>query len=269
MDRGYISNGLRWRAQQVATEELGPRTELEVQRAQAREVQQERFTSIDRELERRVQHDRVQLVDVSRRSDRVDEATLVARLERLESMGLAQHVSSREWTLRSDWERTLRELGIRGDIIKQMHAALSGDPSRYQIVGQGQPIPDGYAGHEDKPLLARVTAKGLADELKGDFFVVLEGANGAAYHVWSWTSAPPMNCVSATSYSSRQSPNPPFGRWTVTLRNWRRGAEVPSGSIKIRRPKPQGAWLAGLASCGALGSSRPRAPVIGALRPTC
>ena len=32
-DREYISNGLRWRAQELATQELGPRTELEVRRA--------------------------------------------------------------------------------------------------------------------------------------------------------------------------------------------------------------------------------------------
>ena len=34
-DREYISNGLRWRAQELATLELGPRTELEIQRRRA------------------------------------------------------------------------------------------------------------------------------------------------------------------------------------------------------------------------------------------
>src|SRR4029077_19095023 len=58
-----------------------------------------------------------------------------------------------------------------------------GDPSRCQTVGRGQPIPDGYGGREDKALLRRVGGKGLLDEMQGGFFFVLEGANGAAYHV--------------------------------------------------------------------------------------
>ena len=38
LDRQYISNGLRWRAQELATEELGPRLAIDIRRAQAREV---------------------------------------------------------------------------------------------------------------------------------------------------------------------------------------------------------------------------------------
>src|SRR5580700_31827 len=53
LDRAYISQGLRWRAQELATEELGPRLAVDVQRAHAKEVTQNRFTSLDRELERR------------------------------------------------------------------------------------------------------------------------------------------------------------------------------------------------------------------------
>ena len=53
LDRGYVSNGLRWSAQEIATEELGPRREADVRRAYAREINQERFTALDRELERR------------------------------------------------------------------------------------------------------------------------------------------------------------------------------------------------------------------------
>ncbi|MGA7119798.1 MAG: hypothetical protein WBY94_06870 [Polyangiaceae bacterium] len=53
IDRAYISAGMRWRAQELATEDLGPRPERDVRRAQEREVTQQRFTTLDRELERR------------------------------------------------------------------------------------------------------------------------------------------------------------------------------------------------------------------------
>src|SRR5580704_8854713 len=38
IDRGYISGGMRWRAQELATEELGPRREFEIRHAHEREV---------------------------------------------------------------------------------------------------------------------------------------------------------------------------------------------------------------------------------------
>ena len=53
MDRAYIARGLRWSAQQLATERLGPRLETEIRRSREREVAQQRFTSLDRELEER------------------------------------------------------------------------------------------------------------------------------------------------------------------------------------------------------------------------
>ncbi len=58
LSRGYISNGLRSRAQELATEELGPRREVDVRRSLAREVTQARFTTLDCELERRAQNGR-------------------------------------------------------------------------------------------------------------------------------------------------------------------------------------------------------------------
>ncbi|WP_161953580.1 relaxase/mobilization nuclease domain-containing protein, partial [Escherichia coli] len=48
----YIADGFRHRAAELATEWLGPRTELEIQQTLQREVEQERWTSLDRTLKR-------------------------------------------------------------------------------------------------------------------------------------------------------------------------------------------------------------------------
>jgi hypothetical protein len=48
----YIADGFRHRAAELATEWLGPRTELEIQQTLQREVEQERWTSLDRTLQR-------------------------------------------------------------------------------------------------------------------------------------------------------------------------------------------------------------------------
>jgi type IV secretory pathway VirD2 relaxase len=181
LDRGYISNGLRSRAQELATEELGPRLDVDVRRSLDREVTQARFTSLDRELERRAQDGRVE--GRSRRhAGRIDESLLVARLEHLEALRLADRVAPASWTLQQGWQEQLRELAARGDILKQIHMAVGGDRSRYRIVRDRAALQtDGIGG--SRVVSGRVASKGLSDELKGTFYAVVETPTGHAYHV--------------------------------------------------------------------------------------
>jgi hypothetical protein len=180
-DRSYIASGMRWRAQEIATQELGPRHEFEIRRAHDREVTQERFTSLDRELERLAKDGRLELRS-AKRPTRVDPSTLLSRLEHLEAMRLAERLSPNAWSLSEDWQKHLRDLGTRGDIIKQIHEVVRGDSSRYRIVRAGEPLLAGFDRGQEV-LVGRVAGKGLSDELKGAFYAVIEAPNGFAYHV--------------------------------------------------------------------------------------
>jgi type IV secretory pathway VirD2 relaxase len=179
LDRAYISNGLRWRAQEIATEELGPRPEVDRRRQLTREVTQDRFTSLDRELLRQAE-DGEWGPPQGGSSARPDPLLLVGRVQHLEQLGLAERHSSTSWHLVAGWEQRLRELGERGDIIKQMHRAMGGDPGRYHIVNAGRPLP---AQQDNAEVFGRVVQKGLADELKGSLYAVIETPNGSGYHV--------------------------------------------------------------------------------------
>ncbi len=140
IDRGYISAGMRWRAQELATDELGQRPERDVRRALEREVTQQRFTTLDRELERRGP-DRCVEARTGARSGRIDESLLIARLEHLEGMRLAERVSRTSWRLAEGWQKRLQDHGSRGDILQQIHAAVRGDPSRYDAIRLGEALP--------------------------------------------------------------------------------------------------------------------------------
>ncbi len=181
LDREYISRGLRWRAQELATQELGPRREVDVRRAHLREVTQDRFTAVDRELERRAKDNRLE-VRSARASGLIDESTLVGRLEHLEGHRLAERLSPTSWRLREGWQDHLREVGSRGDILKQIDAAVAGDRTRYRIVRGGQALEKDHVGGADV-VYGRVASKGLSDELKGAFYAVVEAPTGHAYHV--------------------------------------------------------------------------------------
>ena len=51
---------------------------------------------------------------------------MVGRAAKLERLGLAEQVAPGCWSLKPGLEQTLRELSIRGDIIKTMHRAMTG-----------------------------------------------------------------------------------------------------------------------------------------------
>jgi type IV secretory pathway VirD2 relaxase len=182
LDREYISKGLRWRAQEIATEELGPRPELDVRRAHIREITQNRFTSLDRDLERRAQDKSVVEIRAAAWRGFIDPSVLVGRLEHLEGLRLAERVSTTAWSLTEGWQQALRDLGTRGDILKQIHRAVSGDPARYHVVRAGQALQADATGGQ-KIITGRVASKGLSDELKGSFYAVIETPTGRAYHV--------------------------------------------------------------------------------------
>jgi len=179
-ERSYIASGMRWRAQEIATQELGPRHEFEVRRTHAREVTHERFTSLDKEIERLAGGDRIDVRTPKPRT-RVDPSILLSRLEHLEVMGLAERLSPSTWSLQEGWQKELRGLGTRGDILKQIHDVVRGDSSFYRVVSAGEPLL--AAAREGQHLVGRVAGKGLSDEMKGTFYAVLEAPNGFAYHV--------------------------------------------------------------------------------------
>src|ERR1017187_4579787 len=185
MGRAYIARGLRWSAQELATERLGPRLETEIRRTREREVHQERFTSLDRAIEHAAPERCVDAESLAERRGVLEPALLVRRLKQLESLGLAEKVAPGGWVLAEDWPRRLRELGERGDILKQMHRALhGGDAERFHVVRPGQGLPNGQGGVEPHTLVGRVVRKGLGDELNGrTFYAVIETPRGDAYHV--------------------------------------------------------------------------------------
>ncbi|TIX31482.1 MAG: DUF3363 domain-containing protein, partial [Mesorhizobium sp.] len=113
--REYISSGIRERAAELVSLDLGPRTNREIELRLRQEMEQERFTSIDRQLLRMRDDDGV-VSPVGR--DAFRQTLHQGRLRKLERMGLAEEIGPGRWRLDDDLEPTLRRMGERGDIIK-------------------------------------------------------------------------------------------------------------------------------------------------------
>jgi type IV secretory pathway VirD2 relaxase len=180
ISRAYISRGFRDRAAERVTMELGPRSEREIQSALEKEVEAERWTSLDRAL-RSIADDGAGIADLRLGAPDLDpelRRLLLGRAHKLERLGLAEGVAPACWTLKPGLEPTLRDLGIRGDIIKTMHRVMTG-------AGR-EPDVTGFALHGDDPsdpVLGRLVERGLHDELKGSAYAVVEGVDGRTHHL--------------------------------------------------------------------------------------
>ena len=179
IDRGYISSGIRGRAEAIATLELGRRSEVEIQNALAREVDAERWTSLDQRLERLAANGGG-FIDLRPASDgnRPLSALLVGRAASLERMGLATRHGSGIWSLDGGAEATLREVAVRGDIIKSMHRALTREGRDFDPATIA--LHDGVPAN---PIIGKLVARGLHDELAGSAYAIVDGADGRTHHV--------------------------------------------------------------------------------------
>ena len=180
ISRDYISQGLRSRAAERVTLELGPRTEQEIRSALEKEVDAERWTSLDRAL-RNLADDGAGVVDLRPGASGDDpelHRLFLGRTAKLERLGLAEKIDSVSWTLKPGLEQTLRDLGTRGDIIKIMHRALTGTGREHDVSGFALHGEDG-----GEQVLGRLLARGLHDELKGSAYAIIEGVDGRTHHI--------------------------------------------------------------------------------------
>ncbi|WP_025860970.1 relaxase/mobilization nuclease domain-containing protein [Acetobacter papayae] len=182
--RDYISHGLRSRAEDLVSLELGTRAEHEIEAALRQDVTAERWTRLDVELQRHADD----LGIVNLRSDITTgpgeeashRALLTGRAQTLERMGLATPEGPGRWSLALGMADTLREMGARGDIIKTMHRAMTGrnhdrvmSPGDYVISERDQPV----------ALTGRLLEHGLHNELTGEAYAVIDATDGRVHHV--------------------------------------------------------------------------------------
>lgn len=179
IDRAYISHGLRDRAEARATLELGPRSAHEIDRSLAREVEAERWTNLDRDIAART--DENGIVDLRPQPGAAPgrrELLLTGRARTLERLGLATSAGPARWVVKADVEQTLRELGNRGDIIKTMHRAMR--DAGHTIQESGLAI---HGPHAPEPVVGRLVARGLHDELAGTAYAIVDGVDGRHHHL--------------------------------------------------------------------------------------
>ncbi|MDQ4419034.1 relaxase/mobilization nuclease RlxS [Sphingobium sp. DEHP117] len=172
--RDYMTQGLRARAIAIVSLDLGPRTAQEIAAAQAREIEQERFTGIDRALMRGANEEGVIAVT---KADPGQHASLIGRLRTLSRLGLAEEGRNGRWTLDRELELTLRRMGERGDIIRTLNrelreAGILRPPQNHSLFEPAQ----------EKAIIGRVVATGLSDEHRDRRYLIVDGIDSHSHY---------------------------------------------------------------------------------------
>lgn len=178
--REYISYGMRDVAEDIATRELGPLNQIDIAKKLALQVKQERFTTLDRDLGRRAHNRVVDLSMLPERGAEWSDRLQKWRVKELSRMGLAEKVGFGKWRLEGGFERTLRRLGERGDILKAYHRSLAA--AKLERPSFSEPIYDAH-GDRVKPITGRAISKGVLDDVNDRSYLVVDTLAGEAVFV--------------------------------------------------------------------------------------
>lgn len=173
--RPYVSHGFRHRAEELATEQLGPRLEPErpLDRRAERAVRLERPTHLDRELLGHAHDGHVAVRDLPDTPHM--RGPLVQRLNRLEDWGLASRDEAGTWRLDPELERKLSRLGEARDRERATARLLAREdrglePARLREL---------EAAHSSQRMSGRLVGfEQMGDDARGPYLVGVEGIDG-------------------------------------------------------------------------------------------
>jgi type IV secretory pathway VirD2 relaxase len=177
MTKDYVSHGLRLRARELLTMELGPEDEGGMVFKLAREVDAERFTRLDRALLKHTDRGFL-VISAMPPEDRATHASHMGRLKKLQNLGLALERQTGVWQISPDIETKLKSLGQRGDIIKIMHRTMR--EAGFDRPGGSFAMFD--SNKSGNRIVGRVAGLGLTDEINDRHYIVVDATDGKVHY---------------------------------------------------------------------------------------
>src|SRR6185437_6429693 len=165
IDSRYIKQEMRWRAQEVITRALGPRSEWELKRRRTRDLDRDALTPIDRVLAHyQDDHGEISYGRLAKARP-IERTACIGRLTNLEQLGLAKRSFAGTWQLEDGWEASLVKMERDADIAQRVRSALPASLGRCDVVESGHPL---------SPIEGTVWALGLDEELSGNMYAIVE-----------------------------------------------------------------------------------------------
>jgi type IV secretory pathway VirD2 relaxase len=174
--RDYMSHGFRERARDLVTLELGPETQIELDRKLQAEMIADRFTRIDQAL---LRDEKDGVLTINRASQSQQWQSLkTGRLHKLETMGLAEELKPGIWKVAERTGSILRDLGQRNDIVKTMQRVL-----KDADIERGTHDMCVFKADDPKTrAVGRIIGMGLSDEINNRHYVIVDGIDGKLHY---------------------------------------------------------------------------------------
>jgi type IV secretory pathway VirD2 relaxase len=171
LGRDYVKNGVRRHADNICTEQLGFRTPADAALARDREVDQARFTSLDRQIASRRPGGSEPTFRIAVRAS--EQHSIGRRLFTLHKLGLATQCGRDQWEVQREFDAVLRTMQTVTDRQRMVatHAELMSKP--------GLPIQYTQPAQIDE-LRGRVIAHRL-DDSSGRPLMILESNDGIVH----------------------------------------------------------------------------------------
>jgi type IV secretory pathway VirD2 relaxase len=180
----YIAHGIRHRASELVTRELGHQSEIELQTKLQNEVEAERVTRLDKMLLSEQQEQGVIDLRPGERATflvRENRNLMIGRVRHLERYGLATELEPGRWALSDRAEQVLKDLDHRTEVINTIHRALTKN-GLAEERGVGKFVLHGEGSGQK--IVGRVLAKGLAgDEMGERVHLIVDGIDGRVHHI--------------------------------------------------------------------------------------
>ncbi len=181
--REFIKQEIREIAGNLCTQQLGYRTEMDAEAAEHREVNQCRFTSLDRAIGRAAGSDDspefFPVIVAETGTGRPHERHIVERLMALQRMGLAEVAGPGSWRVRRDYEGILRSMQRMADRQKTLAA--------HGVVPSDERLPIAPLDHRDiASVEGRVLVHGEEEDGRGGgrSYLMLEGTDARVHHIY-------------------------------------------------------------------------------------
>ncbi|MFN7166760.1 MAG: DUF3363 domain-containing protein [Pannonibacter sp.] len=173
--RKYITHGLRYRAENLVTQELGNRTWRDLSISRNQEIYSERFTSIDRRLELAARDGRYRATpEAAVPAGQFDGISNLQRLRHLKKLGLAEHLHGADWHFTEGWSDTLKSISPRTAALNEVSRALG---ARLDLSRAEEPTA-GTVGGWITGRLAAVIERGAASSGP---MILVEGLDGRTW----------------------------------------------------------------------------------------
>jgi hypothetical protein len=181
INRNYLKLGLRLRSQEIATNQIGYRTYSQIESSREKQIDSDRFTSLDKAIIKRSIVTKDGLVFTLDNNLAISDVTmkyraqLIRRLKKLEQLGLAIR-TNKKWQIDPNLKDKLRDVGRLAAGLKIL------ERHRNKMTAPNQELTYNKLNQAGESLIGRILGGGIDPDTDKPYLLI-EAIDGKAHYV--------------------------------------------------------------------------------------